>query len=264
MTTMKMKILTCVKQVPETDTPLKLDQETGAILSEEITAFKMNRLDEIAVEEAVRIKEQMPQTRIDAVSVGPQRAQEVVKRAMGMGADNGVHILTPSDPTCGPTATWIADFARNRAYDLILTGAMSEDRMQGMVGPMVAAHLGLPCASSVVSAQLEERNRYLLVERELEGGHGDILRLLLPAVVCLQSGTNRPRYPSLSNLLRANRQRLLVMAPFELPNPKPKEHEKVLEITPPQKTRPATVLQGTLPEKAAQLLAILQAKALIR
>ena len=257
-----MNILTCIKQVPETDTPIELDQETGTIVSEDITEFKMNRLDEIAVEEAVRIKEQVPQTVIEVVTVGPQRSEQVIKRAMGMGADNGVHILTASDPSCSFTSAWIADFARSQAYDLVLAGSMSEDRMQGMVGPMVAAYLGLPCATSVVSAKLERANRYMLVEREIEGGHRDILRVRLPAVVCVQSGINRPRYPSLSNLLRASQQELRVITSSDLPIRK--NHQKVLEIALPQKTRAANALEGSPQEKAEQLLTILREKALMQ
>ena len=134
--------------------------------------------------------------------------------------------------------------------------------MQGMVGPMVAAYLGLPCATSVISAKLERANRYMLVEREIEGGHRDILRVRLPAVICVQSGINHPRYPSLSNLLRAGQQELRVITSSDLPIRK--NHQKVLEIALPQNTRAANALEGSLQEKAEQLLTILREKALMQ
>lgn len=257
-----MKILVCVKQVPEMDTPIELDEASGTILLEEISEFKMNRLDEFAVEEALCIKEQLPETVIDVITVGPQRSEEVVKRAIGMGADKGVHVLTQDDPDACATATWIAEYARDKTYDLIFTGSMSEDRMQGMVGAMIAAHLTLPCATSVLHEKLIEQNQDISVEREIEGGHRDLVQLKLPAVLSLQSGINRPRYPSLSNLLRANNQELLTIDSKDLSSPL--YREKILKIALPQKSRSATVMEGTQQEKAEQLLKILHEKALIQ
>ena len=257
-----MKILVCVKQVPETDAAIALDEASKTILAGAQAEWKMNRLDEVAVEEAVRIKERQPQTVIDAVTVGPRRAEQAVKRAIGMGADNGVHIRSDSDPEAGPTAAWIAEFAQHRAYDLVLCGTMSEDRMQAMVGPMIAARLGLPCATHVVLAELRKPDRTILVERELEGGDRDRARLRLPAVVCLQSGINRPRYPSLSNLLRANALQLHLVHSGQL-SPAA-VGQKVMETALPVKTRAGIFLEGTHGEKAVRLLAVLRERALIR
>ena len=257
-----MKILVCVKQVPETEAPIVLDEASAAILTEAIAEWKMNRLDEVAVEEAVRIKEHQPQAVIDALTVGPRRAEQTVKRAIGMGADNGVHILTDSDPDAGQTAAWIAEYAKDRAYDLLLCGSMSEDRMQAMVGPMIAAHLDLPCATHVVLAELQESERAIVVERELEGGDRDRVRLRLPAVVCLQSGINRPRYPSLSNLLRANRLELHRVHSGQLSSRA--VCPKVTQTALPGKIRTGIFLEGTAGEKAVRLLAVLRERALIR
>ena len=258
-----MKILVCVKQVPESEAPIRIDAEAGWIKTADISEFKMNRLDECAIEEAVQIKEAAADTRIEAVTVGPSRSAAVIKRSIGMGANFGIHIMTESEKylSAFEIAAMIAEFARDRGYDLILTGAMSEDNMQGQVGPMIAGRLGLRWATSVILEKISADEKTVYVEREIEGGSRAALKLPLPAVLTIQSGINTPRYPSLSNLLRANRKALEIIQAGDLAqDPSP---EVVVRIVYPQKTRSGTVLKGTEEEKAAQLVRILREKALL-
>jgi electron transfer flavoprotein beta subunit len=258
-----MKILVCVKQVPESEIPIRIDESIGWIQRDAITEFKMNRLDEYAVEEALLIKEAIAATRIDIVTVGPDRCDEVVRRAMGMGADAGVHIRTAPDgyqsPCC--VATAIADFARSRNYTLILTGAMSEDSMQGQVGPMLAARLGFAWATSVIFERIASDTKTIYVEREIESGHRDALELKLPALITIQSGINTPRWPSLSNLLRANSQDLEEVSISDPAGLQQMEHPA--KVAYPGKNRAGLVLTGSRAEKAASLLAVLREKSFL-
>ena len=116
----------------------------------------MNRFDEFALEEALLIKEKLPGTLVDALSVGPERASSNVQRALGMGADHGIHILIPSEGYMSPftVASLIAAFARTRNYDLIMTGVMAEDTMACQTGQLIAALLDLPCATSVIKEEV--------------------------------------------------------------------------------------------------------------
>jgi len=258
-----MNILVCVKQVPESETPIYIDDTRGWIDREAITDFKMNRLDEYAVEEALLIKESIANTRIDIITVGPDRCDEVVRRAIGMGADSGAHIQSASDGYQSPweVAAAIANFAHDKNYNLILTGAMSEDSMQGQVGPMLAAHFDWPWATSVIFEKVASDRKVIYVEREIEGGHRDSLELNLPAVVTIQSGINSPRWPSLSNLLRANSQELETVSINEPAKLQPKEF--LAQVTYPQKSRDGVVLAGSLGDKAKRLLTILGEKSLL-
>jgi electron transfer flavoprotein beta subunit len=258
-----MKILVCVKQVPESENPIRIDDGNTWIQTDEIGEFKMNRLDEFAVEEAVLIKEVFGDTKIDALSAGPDRVTDVIKRSIGMGADAGVHIDTAVGGyhSSFEIAAWIAEYARGEAYDLVLTGAMSEDNMQGQVGPMIARRLGLPCATAVIFEKIAADEAAIYVEREIEGGHRDTLELPLPAVLTVQSGINTPRYPSLSNLLRANKQGFKRIKSEDLVQPAAREN--LVELVYPHKTRSGTVLNGTEKEKATQLIRILREKALL-
>jgi len=259
-----MKILVCIKQVPESENPILINDGSDWIQTDEISEFKMNRLDEFAVEEAVLIKAAFSDTKIDALSVGPDRATEAVKRSIGMGADAGIHINTGSEGyhSSFEIAAWIAEYARGEPYDLILTGAMSEDNMQGQVGPMIAGQLSLPCATAVIFEKIASDRATIYVEREIEGGHRDTLELPLPAVLTIQSGINTPRYPSLSNLLRANKQELKSTKTADLV--KLAARQNLVELVYPHKTRSGTVLNGTEAEKATQLIRILGERALLQ
>ena len=258
-----MKILVCVKQVPDSEIPIAIDDSTGWIQKDAITEFKMNRLDEYAVEEALLIKGSIADSRCDVITVGPDRCEDVVRRAVGMGADCGVHIQTASDGYQSPfeIAAAIADFARGKNYDLVLTGAMSEDSMQGQVGPMLAARLGFSWATSVIFEKIASDRNTIYVEREIEGGHRDTLELKLPALITLQSGINTPRWPSLSNLLRANSQKLEKISISE--STKTRQMEQLAELVYPQKRRAGLVLSGSLQEKATRLLTIFHEKSLL-
>jgi len=258
-----MKILVCVKQVPESENPIQIDDTGDWIDRDAITEYKMNRLDEYAVEEALLIKASLPETCIDIITVGANRCDAVVRRAIGMGADSGIHIRSESDGYQSPwgIAAAIADFARHKNYSLILTGAMSEDSMQGQVGPMLAACLDYGWATSVIYEKIAPDEKTIYVEREIEGGHRDTLDLNLPAVITIQSGINTPRWPSLSNLLRANSQELETVDMSDLAQIQQMEHPAAVAY--PQKSRAGLILSGSRAEKAARLLTVLREKSFL-
>ena len=258
-----MKILVCIKQVPESETVIPINNGGRWIQLKGFTDFKMNRLDEFAVEEAVRLKEDFPDTTIDVISVGPGRSAEVIRRAMGMGADHGIHILADTEDYLSSSviAARLSQYAGGKDYSLILAGAMSEDNMQGQVGPMIAAFLGLPYATGVVFKQLDRNRQSIYVEREIEGGSRDCLELKLPALLTIQSSNHKPRYPSLSNLWRANRQQLETIDSGGLSGPEPRK--SIVRVAYPQKLRAGVILEGSRQEKAARLLRILREKAFI-
>ena len=258
-----MNILVCVKQVPESETAIHIKEDGSWIDMDGFDEFKMNRLDEFAVEEAIRLKETLADVCIDVISVGPDRSADVIRRSIGMGADNGVHIIHENESHLSPAsiAAWIAQYAIDHDYRLILTGAMSEDCMNGQTGPMIAAHLGLPCATGVILEKVASDEKTIYVEREIEGGKRDTLELILPAVLTIQSGNNIPRYPVLSKLLKANRQELEIIESSS--QPQPETGEDILRVDYPQKSRAGTVLEGSTQEKARELLQILRDKALL-
>ena len=258
-----MKILVCVKQVPHVEgIAIKQDIDGMATL-EALGAFRMNHFDEFAVEQAIHLKESMDEVHVDVITVGPEQAAHVLKRAIGMGGDEGIHLLTSTDADPAPelVAAWIAEFARSRGYDLILCGSMSEDSMCGQVGPMAAALLDLPYATQVIGMQLTRDPTGVSIEREIEGGARELVFISLPALLALQPGINMPRYPSLSNLLRANRQALEIIPTHTLEPSRAQVHCLGFQL--PAHERASQVITGSAVEKAAQMAEILKAKALI-
>ncbi|MFH1034955.1 MAG: electron transfer flavoprotein subunit beta/FixA family protein [Pseudomonadota bacterium] len=264
-----MNILVCVKQVPEPETAL--DWGTGQPLTAaEGARMVMSGLDAHALECALSLahgqgKDQardQPRARVEAVTVGPPAAAAVLERARGMGAAAGFHILSPGqeDPPALSVAAWLAAWARGRAYDLILTGAMSQDAMQGQVGPLLAGLLGLDWASLAVKMSLAAPGR-LYVEREIEAGRRQCLELDLPALVSVQASPRQPRYPSLSNLLKAKASPPEVIDAQGLPAPAPRQ--ALLGLARPQRRRAGRVLSGSLPDQATELCAILRRRGLL-
>ena len=227
------------------------------------TVYRMNRFDEFALEEALRIKETINPSVVDVVSVGAQRVRNIVQRAMEIGADNGFHILLEQEGYLSPwtTAGLIAGFAAKNAYDLILTGAMSEDDMHGQTGQMVAGLLDIPAASSVILELLKEEENAIYVEREIDATEREAVILNLPALLTIQSGINTPRYPALSHVLRARQQDITTVAADELgPN---YGYEKIRNITGIAAARKCIFLDGTVEQKAAKLGEILRGKSLL-
>ena len=256
-----MNILVCIKQVLDPETNLVVDSNGKWVNPTHAPRYQMNRFDEYAVELAVQIKETLAGTHVAVVTVGPESARTILERALGMGADEAVHVLAENDSPLPPktVAEWIAEHARTKLYDLILTGAMSEDLMQGQVGPMLASIMDYPWATAVMEAELS--NGEVRVSRELEGGVRHNLVLTLPALLAVQSGINQPRYPTLSNLLRAKKQEVPVIDSNSLETSPPRL--EILSASLPGQIRDGIMLDGNPSQSADKLISILKDKALI-
>lgn len=258
-----MKILVCIKEVPALEQMPELDRASHWLAELEPGAYRMNRSDEHALEEALLIAQHSADARIDALTVGPARSANTLRRALGKGAHAGVHILDESPGYRSPqrTAALIAAYAAPRGYDLVLTGVMAEDDLQGLVGPLLAARLELPCTVAVTRLRLNRQARTLEVACDIEGGQRMHASLTLPALLAVQTGINQPRYPSLSNMLRARRQPLTTIAANELAHMT--ELEKLCAIDLPPRERKGQMLSGTASDKAERLLEILYGRSLL-
>ena len=258
-----MKILVCIKQVPDSNDTLQIDERAGHLSYTANTAFRMNRFDEFALEEALLIKENLPGTLVDALSVGPERASSNVQRALGMGADHGIHILDRADGYMSPltVASLIATCVRARNYDLIMTGVMAEDTMACQTGQLIAALLDLPCASSVIKEEACPESAEIMVEREIEGGSRETVRLKMPAVLTIQPGINFPRYPSFSKVMRARNYAQELVRAEDLEIEEPRESCRGVRI--PDVASQGVFIKGSPREKAQKLMNILHEKSLL-
>ncbi len=258
-----MKILVCVKQVCDSPDTLLFDESAGRVTFGPHTVFRINRYDEYALEEALRIRERLGDVIVDAVSVGPPRVGRTIRRALEMGADQGIHVRTGGDdcPGAFERAHLIASVARGRGYDLVLAGIMAEDDMESQVGALLAGLLGYGCATGVIFEELSADRREVSVEREVEGGSRECLALVLPCVLTIQSGINTPRYPALSHVLRARSAELECIEASGLAVPPPPQN--IVRILPPAEGRQGEIIGGTAVEKAEKLIRILREHSLL-
>ncbi len=256
-----MKILVCIKQVPDSEEIIRINESSGWIDFE--GGYRMNRFDEFALEEAVRIGETISVETIDALTAGPSRAESTIRKALEMGASRGIHILTEEtdDMSAFERASLIGSLAQQEGYDLILTGVMAEDDMQSQVGPMIAEILGYPSASSVIHEEIDPERGMLFAEREIEGGTRECLEIKLPVLLTIQPGINRPRYPALSNVLRARKQEVTTIPVHSLH--KPEKRERIVALHYPEAPSKGIVLEGSAGEKAEILIQLLHEKSIL-
>jgi electron transfer flavoprotein beta subunit len=203
-----MKILVCVKQVPDMESRFKVNAE-GQWYDNSDLAWRMNEYDEYAVEQAVQLKEQVGEADVTILTIGSDRVKEPIKKALAMGCDRGVHVVddTPFAKDPFEIASIIATFAKDKGFDMIFTGMQSQDRGSAQVGVLVAEMLGLASISTVVEFAYDDGQ--VTARRELEGGLKAIVKASLPALVTCQLGLNKPRYPTLPNIMKAKKKELL-------------------------------------------------------
>jgi electron transfer flavoprotein beta subunit len=206
------KILVCVKRVVDYNVKIRVKPDGSGVELANIK-MSMNPFDEIAVEEAVRLKEQGKATEIVAVSIGPQQAGETIRTALAMGADRG--ILVKTDATVEPLAVAkiLAKVVEQEKPDLIIMGKQAIDDDSNQTGQMLAALLGWPQGTFAFKVNVTEGS--IDVTREVDGGLQTV-GLKLPAVVTTDLRLNEPRYASLPNIMKAKKKPLDETSPETL------------------------------------------------
>ncbi len=199
-----MKVLVPVKRVIDYNVKVRVKpDQTGVDLAN--VKMSMNPFCEIAVEEAVRLKEKGVATEVVIVSIGPAQAQETIRTALAMGGDRGVLITTDADPEPLAVAKLLAAVAAEEQPNLILMGKQAIDGDNNAVGQMLSALLGWPQAT--YASALEVSGSTAKVTREVDGGL-QTLDVDLPAVVTADLRLNEPRYASLPNIMKAKKKEI--------------------------------------------------------
>lgn len=246
-----MKILVCIKQVPDMESKFKLNT-SGTWYCEQDLAWRLNEYDEFAVEQAVQFKEQSGGELV-VLSLGPERVKEALKKALAMGADRGVHLLDEQshEKDAFSTASLIVDYARTESFDLIFTGMQSQDRGSAQVGVILAEMLNINAVSTIIAFACDGRT--VTVKRELEGGLKAVVKTSLPALFTCQLGLNSPRYPTLPNIMKAKKKEIAT-----IPVTARVSLTTTLQTVFPEKRGAGLVLEGDVDTLAAELIAILK------
>lgn len=202
-----MKIFVCIKQVPDTETKVKVGAD-GKSLDTSTVKWIMNPYDEYAVEEAVKIRDANAGSQVFVIAFGPKkRVPDALRTALAMGADEGIVVDGPENADPIATARCLARVIEQEgSANLILTGKLAIDDNASSVPQMVAEFLKM--GHTTVVSKITTGPEGLVVERDIEGGAKEIVQLKLPAVVAANKGLNTPRYASLPGIMKAKKKTL--------------------------------------------------------
>ncbi|MGE4232421.1 MAG: electron transfer flavoprotein beta subunit/FixA family protein [Bacteriovoracia bacterium] len=201
-----MNIYVCIKQVPATETKIKINGDSSGI---DGTGVKwiISPYDEFAIEEALRVKEKNAGSQVTVVSAGPQRVQEAIRTALAMGCDNAVWIDTPENIDSNMAAKALAEALKKETKpDLIFTGKQAIDDDCSQVSQLIACNMGIPYVTVALSAEYSATE--VTAKRETEGGTIEVVQLKVPCLVAAQKGMNEPRFASLPNIMKAKKKEI--------------------------------------------------------
>ena len=227
-----MKILVPVKRVVDYNVKIKVKNDNSGVDLENVK-MAMNPFDEIAVEEAVRLKEKKLCDEIIAISIGSLKSEETIRTALAMGADKGILVETSEDVQPLEVAKILNEIIKKNNPDLVLMGKQAIDDDSNQTGQMLAALLGWP--QGTFASKLEINKQEINVTREIDGGL-ETLSIKMPAVVTTDLRLNEPRYASLPNIMKAKQKPIERIKSNDL-GVDIKQRIKILEITEPPKKK---------------------------
>jgi electron transfer flavoprotein beta subunit len=259
-----MEILVCVKRVPDTSENEIMVNRDGTDIEREDLVYSVNEWDNYAVEEAIRIRDAMGGS-VTVISLGPEAAEEVIRREMAMGADKGIHLMDPVFEGAdghGVAAALKAEVEKGN-YDLILTGAQADDGA-GQVGGILAAMLQWPFAALVNHIEVQDGG-HLKVGREIAGGNQEFSEIRLPCILSIQTGINEPRYVGIRGIRKVASVEIPVHGVDDLGIPPERAGEagarvKRVDYFAPQLGEGAEILEGSEEEIIDKLMELLKSK----
>jgi len=228
-----MKILVPVKRVVDYNVKIKVKSDNSGVDLENVK-MAMNPFDEIAVEEAVRLKEKKLCDEITAISIGSAKSEETLRTALAIGVDKGILVETEEEVQPLEVAKILKEVVKKNNPDLVLMGKQAIDDDSNQTGQMLAALLGWP--QGTFASKLEINGKKINVTREIDGGL-ETLGMELPAIITTDLRLNEPRYASLPNIMKAKQKHIEKITPNDL-NVEIKQRLKTLKVTEPPKKTP--------------------------
>ncbi|MFL5814446.1 MAG: electron transfer flavoprotein subunit beta/FixA family protein [Bdellovibrionia bacterium] len=254
-----MNVYVCIKQVPDTETKIKLNGDSSAI---DATGVKwiMSPYDEFAVEEALRLKEKNAGSTVTVISAGPARVVETIRTALAMGADNGIHIELPETADNNMAAKALAGALKKEAkVDIVFSGKEAIDDGAAQVSQLASEYFGMPCVTVVAAAEYSATG--VKCKREIEGGAFEMIEASMPVWIAAQKGMNEPRYASLPNIMKAKKKEVkaLKMADVGVSEADQKIRYKNLQLPPPKQA--GKKIAGDPATQAKELVRLLHEEA---
>lgn len=261
-----MNIVVCVKQVPSTETKIRVNTQTGFVDTTEFE-WVVNPYDEYAMETALRLVEKAGAGAITVIALGPERVKTALRTCLAMGADAAVQLTDPAFDGVDALAVGrlLAAAVSRESFDMVLCGKQAVDDDQAAVPPAVAHFLGIPHVSVVAEVTADASARTAVAHREIEGAT-EVVNAPLPCLMSIQKGAYEPRYPTLKGMMAAKKKEIPVLGAGELgiaPSALTRRVEHIGDRLPPGR-KPGRVLEGTPEEVVPELVRLLheEAKAL--
>lgn len=255
-----MKICVLVKNVPDTESKIKLTSDQSQIETQGIK-WVMSTFDEYAVEAALQLKESFKDdTTVTVVSLGPDRVVETLRTALAMGADTAVHVWDPAfeGGDMLNNAKILAKVVESMGFDLIFGGKQGIDFDSMQTCAAVAEHLGLPQVQIVTKLEINDDKTKLVARRRVEGGD-EVVEVKIPAVVTCEKGLNEPRYASLPGIMKAKKKEIKKIGLPDLDGFTPDDvgaagsATKVVGYEPLAGRSPCRMIQGEPAQQVAEL-----------
>jgi electron transfer flavoprotein beta subunit len=258
-----VKIVVTVKQVALLDEEFELLEDRPGVDPDAIE-WDLNEWDNFSVEEALQLREAAGEGEVVAISVGGEEAEEGLRACLAKGADRAVRIwdgaLEGADPLA--VARVLAAAVERESPDLVLCGVQSSDGVHSATGVALAEHLGLARVAVVKALEYDAEGGAATVERELEGGLVELLRVRLPALLTIQTGINEPRYATLRAIKQAKEKPLDVVGLGELGVDsgvvEAAAGSRVRQVAHPDTGEGAEMLDGSPSELAARIAEIVK------
>ena len=255
-----MRIFVCIKQVPDTETRIKLKTDNQQIDTSGVK-WVINPYDEYAIEEAIKYKEANPDTQVTALTLGPKaRVNNALLTAMAMGADDSIVIDTDQDMDSLTTAKALAAAIKAEGeFGLIFTGKLAIDGNVSATSQMLAQLLEIP-HTSVVS-QVDYDSNSITTHREVEGGSKETFKLSLPALVAANKGLNKPRFASLPGIMKAKKKPIQSVSLEELKVENGEIKVKYTNFALPPEKPACKMIEGEPSAQVDELVRLLQEEA---
>lgn len=281
-----MNIAVCLKQVPSTETKIRVNTQTGFVDMTEID-WVVNPYDEYALETALRLKEKAGSGSITAVALGPERVKTALRTALAMGADSALQVTAPGLDMVSPgvgergtrdagdgnplprnemdavtTGRLLAAAIRRQPFDLVLCGKQAVDDDLAAVPPAIAHFLSIPHVSVVAELTADFAAGTIVARREIEGAT-EVVHIQVPCLATMQKGAYEPRYPTLKGMMAAKKKEIPVLGPKEL-GIEPAlltRHLRYLEDRLPPGRKPGRVLEGAPEQVVPELVRLLHEEA---
>lgn len=197
-----MNIFVCIKQVPDTEATLSV--KNGKTINEDSIKWIISPYDEHAIEEALKLKEKIPESNVTLITLGPKRCENALRGGLAMGADHAIHIETDEHMDNRTIAKALAIAIKQEGnYNLIFIGKQAIDNDSYLTHIYLAENLGIPVSTNVTLFNYESEK--VFVEREIDGGEKEKIEMTTPCVIGAAKGLNTPRYPSLIGMMKAKK-----------------------------------------------------------